>query len=271
MIRREVLPLMDLVRHFQRCVLWLRLSLGDELVGGLGSSFAAAILVASTALVLLVLPVPSGGFGLHPVLFRALAFQFGLFSGISVVITLLASGEVRRFGVGAVALASAFLEISLNPGAPRLGLALWAASFIGMICGLVAANRLDDAWRATSGVSNAEALAMGDAKRWFVRLHRHAPDLFDWRAFEAWMVQSRAHRAAYDRVEALWYGSVEADEAQTLPPPVGRHPGEGPARALIDRVAAAAPLFAQRLSASAFGDARVAALAAFWGLAIFCL
>lgn len=55
------------------------------------------------------------------------------------------------------------------------------------------------------------------AARWFVRLQDDASTGDDWLAFEAWLRESSANQAAYDRVERAW---LEVEDAATvLTPP----------------------------------------------------
>ncbi len=46
-----------------------------------------------------------------------------------------------------------------------------------------------------------EAAAMD----WFAEFHEGSLETFDWSRFEGWIQADPRHRAAYDRVEALWY------------------------------------------------------------------
>jgi len=74
-----------------------------------------------------------------------------------------------------------------------------------------------------SGRSEAgrDGTAAEQAARWFVRLQDDASTGDDWLAFEAWLGESPAHQAAYDRVEQSW---LDVEDAAPLLAPANDAP-----------------------------------------------
>ena len=251
--------------HPEKFLLGLRLSLGDRALQDLASVvLAGAAIIAVGAALSLSPDLTAPGL-------KSLIFPFALFSGASVLTVAVTRDRARGLAIGGLAAIAALLELILHPATPGLGLILWAAAAFGIVTGPAliaawerAAPRLARP-KLQAPVPNDPAAAAAD---WFVRLHREDPDHFDWGGFERWICASRAHRQAYDQIEALWYEADIAREAQGADP-VAQPLSQTPAARL-------ARLFGRGVAAL-FGDdrrlalMRLCAVTLFWTMALASL
>jgi hypothetical protein len=260
-----------MISLLEKVSLSVRLAFGDRALQELASILLALAAICAAGFALsrspdLTAPGVSGTIGLAD--FKTLLFPFALFSGDSVLTAAATQDRARALAIGALAAVAAMLELALHPAMPGLGVALWASAAFGILAGPgatslwenLAARRARPAPVLAPGPSAASA----EASAWFVRLHREDPDSFDWNGFEAWISASRAHRAAYDRIETLWY---EMDR-----------PGDPPLDlSLAGGRRAAARSAGEKALVAVFGDdrrialVRLSAVTVFWVVAVLSL
>jgi hypothetical protein len=147
---------------------------------------------------------------------KSMLFHFGLFSGLGVVVVATAANRMRFFTLTLLALMAAGVQLQLQALPSQAGWLHWAADVAGLMAGPAAVEAMLALCRQMERVRRCKHLADNPdaaATDWFVALHQKNAPEFDWDGFERWLVQSRAHRAAYDRIEALWY---EPDNAPLL-------------------------------------------------------
>ena len=113
------------------------------------------------------------------------------------------------------------ISVKLRIGRSRGRIGQWMTQFPGFLSGVlepvVSHSRLQ---------RDIDAIATD----WFVRFHTNPLETFDWDRFDHWICERRAHREAYDRVEALWYAlDGEASGATSVPPLSDKEEGGGPA------------------------------------------
>ncbi len=195
--------------HTERLILRIRLSVGDPAVRQMVATATAAFAVVACAIVLRHEPIRPGQVLSNGVLvLRACSFQFCLFAGLAVLATSTSGRRLRFLAMGGLALLAAGLQILVRPGDLFDQLLCWTASSAGILAGPALAEALTLVMRRFNDQRRRQMIERDPtaaASEWFVQLHRTEPDAFDWTSFDSWIRQSRAHRQAYDRIEALWY------------------------------------------------------------------
>jgi hypothetical protein len=260
-----------MISLLEKFSLSVRLAFGDRALRELASILLALGAIGAAGVALsrspdLAAPGVTGSVGLADL--RMLVFPFALFSGASVLTAAATQDRARALAIGALAAVAAMLELARHPAMPGLGVALWASAAFGIVAGpgvttlweSLAARRP----RPAPGPAPTPSAAAAEAASWFVRLHREEPDVFDWNGFERWIAASRAHRAAYDRLETLWY---EMDRPGDPPLDFGQ------ATAMRPR----ARILGEKALVAVFGDDRRVALVRlstvmlFWVIAVLSL
>lgn len=205
----------------ERLMLKIRLSIGDPALRR-ATAAGVALLAVCVASALLrrgpAMQADAVSDGLSA--WRACAFQFGLFAGLAVLAASTAGKRLRFVALGVLALVAAALQQVFHPGDLGVALVCWTASSAGILAGpalaeglTLAVRSLGVQWRQGDDARDPDSAAA----EWFVRFHRDAPEVFDWTGFDNWIREDRAHRVAYDRVEALWY---ELDDVKSQLPVV---------------------------------------------------